>query len=270
MKDTALLEDILLKAWLRHHLVPLGKLLINIQTKRKQTIRSIIAVIVIIIVKKSQTCLFKVIKNNKDFLDQSLDEIKLLRYLNLPGMLINIIYYLYDYFYFKEHLFISTELLRDNLYEFSRYNRESGDTIYFNLRRIRSVAQQCLEALDYMHSLGLIHCDLKPENVLIQSYSNCQIKVIDFGSSCYITDHLTSYIQSRSYRAPEVLLGCTYGQKIDVWSLGCILSELWTGNVLFHNHSVASFFPYYCNYWTFPEINVGRRRERTQIFYSIE
>ena len=189
---------------------------------------------------RKRVCL-KVIKNNKDFLDQSLDEIKLLRYLNAAGDVDkHHILRLYDYFYFKEHLFISTELLRDNLYEFSRYNRESGDTIYFNLRRIRSVAQQCLEALDYMHSLGLIHCDLKPENVLIQSYSNCQIKVIDFGSSCYITDHLTSYIQSRSYRAPEVLLGCTYGQKIDVWSLGCILAELWTGNVLFHNHSVAS------------------------------
>jgi serine/threonine protein kinase len=189
---------------------------------------------------KKRVCL-KVIKNNKDFLDQSLDEIKLLRYLNAAGDVdAHHILRLYDYFYFKEHLFISTELLRDNLYEFSRYNRESGDTIYFNLRRIRMVAQQCLEALDYMHSLGLIHCDLKPENILIKSYSKCQIKVIDFGASCYITDHLTSYIQSRSYRAPEVLLGCVYGQKIDVWSLGCILAELWTGTVLFHNHSVAS------------------------------
>ena len=187
-----------------------------------------------------RVCL-KVIKNNKDFFDQSMDEIKLLRYLNAAG---NVdehhILRLYDYFYFKEHLFVVTELLRDNLYEFSRYNRESGDTIYFNLRRIRIVAKQCLEALDYMHRLGLIHCDLKPENILIKSYSNCEVKVIDFGSSCYITDHLTSYIQSRSYRAPEVLLGCTYGQKIDLWSLGCILAELWTGTVLFYNHSVAS------------------------------
>jgi serine/threonine protein kinase len=57
--------------------------------------------------------------------------------------------------------------------------------------------------------------------------------VIDLGSSCFITDHLSSYVQSRSYRAPEVILGLAYGQKIDLWSLGCILAELSTGYVLF-------------------------------------
>jgi serine/threonine protein kinase len=57
--------------------------------------------------------------------------------------------------------------------------------------------------------------------------------VIDLGSSCFITDHLSSYVQSRSYRAPEVILGLPYGQKIDIWSLGCILAELATGYVLF-------------------------------------
>ena len=62
---------------------------------------------------------------------------------------------------------------------------------------------------------------------------SCEIKVIDFGSSCFIHDHLSSYVQSRSYRAPEVILGCRYDYKIDIWSLGCILAELFTGYVLF-------------------------------------
>ena len=66
---------------------------------------------------------------------------------------------------------------------------------------------QCLEALRFVHGLDLIHCDLKPENILIKSYSRCEIKVIDFGSSCFTRDHLSSYVQSRSYRAPEVILG---------------------------------------------------------------
>ena len=52
--------------------------------------------------------------------------------------------------------------------------------------------------------------------VLIRSYSRCEIKIIDFGSSCYVTDHLTSYVQSRSYRAPEVILGLPYDQQIDM------------------------------------------------------
>ena len=97
-----------------------------------------------------------------------------------------------------------------------------------------------LQALHYIHGLGLIHCDLKPENILMRSYSRCLVKVIDFGSSCYTTDHLSSYIQSRSYRAPEVILGLPYGRKIDLWSLGCIIAELWTGQVLFQNDSIQT------------------------------
>jgi len=97
-----------------------------------------------------------------------------------------------------------------------------------------------LRSLAFMHSLGLLHCDLKPENILIQSYSRCRVKVIDVGSSCYITDHLSSYVQSRSYRAPEVILGLPYDYRIDIWSLGCILAELATGSVLLQNDSVAS------------------------------
>jgi len=75
---------------------------------------------------------------------------------------------------------------------------------------------------------------------LIKSYSRCEIKIIDFGSSCYTSDHLSSYVQSRSYRAPEVILGLSYGQKIDIWSLGCIIAELLTNYVLFQNESVQT------------------------------
>jgi serine/threonine protein kinase len=85
-----------------------------------------------------------------------------------------------------------------------------------------------------------MHCDLKPENILIKSYSRSEVKVIDFGSSCFITDQLSSYVQSRSYRAPEVVLGHSYDARIDIWSLGCILAELWTGRVLFQNESLAT------------------------------
>ena len=83
-----------------------------------------------------------------------------------------------------------------------------------------------LEALDFVHSLGLIHCDVKPENIVIRSYSRCEVKLIDFGSSCFVTDRATTYIQSRSYRAPEVILSLPYSGAVDVWSCGCIFGEL--------------------------------------------
>ena len=90
-----------------------------------------------------------------------------------------------------------------------------------------------MNALNFIHDLNLIHCDLKPENILIKSYSKSEIKVIDFGSSCFIHDHLSSYVQSRSYRAPEVILGCKYDYKIDMWSLGCTAIELFVKTPIF-------------------------------------
>lgn len=57
--------------------------------------------------------------------------------------------------------------------------------------------------------------------------------MIDFGSSCFEDERLYTYIQSRFYRSPEVLLGLPYGPAIDVWSMACILAELLTGFPLF-------------------------------------
>lgn len=181
----------------------------------------------------------KIIENNKDYFDQSIDEIKLLRFINCNGNVdeVNILR-IFDYFYHNEHLFIVTELLKDNLYDYYKFNKEKEAEEYFTVGRLQKITCQILRGLEYIHSLKLIHCDLKPENILIKSYSRAEVKIIDFGSSCYIHDHLSSYVQSRSYRAPEVIIGCKYDYKIDMWSLGCILSELFTGNVLFQNETV--------------------------------
>nr|VDD05122.1 unnamed protein product [Brassica oleracea] len=182
----------------------------------------------------------KIIKNDKDFFDQSLDEIKLLKHVNKhdPADEHHILR-LYDYFYHQEHLFIVCELLRANLYEFQKFNQESGGEPYFNLSRLQVITKQCMDALVFLHGLGIIHCDLKPENILIKSYKKCEVKIIDLGSSCFHSDNLSLYVQSRSYRAPEVILGLPYDEKIDLWSLGCILAELCSGEVLFPNEAVA-------------------------------
>ncbi|CAH0473833.1 unnamed protein product [Peronospora belbahrii] len=180
----------------------------------------------------------KIIKNNKEYFDQGVDEIRVLEYIDHnckvdERHLIRLL----DAFYFREHLIIVTELLRDNLYEFSRLLLQRGVINYFSIPRLKKIAIEVLEALDTLHSMGIVHCDLKPENILIQNFSACTIKVIDFGSACFTTDELTSYVQSRSYRAPEVILGLLYDTKIDLWSLGCVIAEMYTGEVLFRNDS---------------------------------
>ena len=183
----------------------------------------------------------KIIRNNKDFLDQSLGEIKLLRYLNAndPHDQMHVVR-MFDYFYFREHLFIVCELLRDNLYELYHSVAKFHWPPYFTLARVRVIARQTLTALAFLHSLDLLHCDVKPENVLFRSISRCVVKLIDFGSSSFVSDPHSSYVQSRSYRAPEVALGMPYGQRIDLWSLGCILAEVFTGATLFNNRTVRA------------------------------
>ncbi|EZG68467.1 protein kinase domain protein [Gregarina niphandrodes] len=182
----------------------------------------------------------KMIKNDKDFFDQSLDEIKLLRYIytNAGDIDSKRCLKLLDYFYYDEHLFIVTELLGENLYVFSSRLRKCGCGSYFTLGCLQKITHQVLIALQYVHSLRLIHSDLKPENILVQDQTLPLVKIIDFGSSCYEYDKLSSYIQSRAYRAPEVILGLSYDHKIDMWSLGCVIAELWTNFVLFQNDSI--------------------------------
>ena len=79
----------------------------------------------------------------------------------------------------------------------------------------------------------MIHCDLKPENIVFKD-KNCQdIKIIDFGASCRDWKNGFFYVQSRFYRAPEIVLGCPYDHAVDMWSLGCIVFELVHGKPLF-------------------------------------
>lgn len=85
----------------------------------------------------------KIIENNKDYFDQSIDEIKLLRYINAncENLDLKHLLKLKDYFYHKEHLFIVTELLRDNLYEYSKYNREVEKKTYFTIPRLQRITR---------------------------------------------------------------------------------------------------------------------------------
>eukprot|EP01033_Poteriospumella_lacustris_P006160 gene6160-4422_t len=217
---------------------------------------------------EAQLVCLKVIKNNKDFFDQSLDEIKLLQYINSRGdpdehHVLRLI----DFFYCKEHLFIVSELLKENLYEFGRFIRDNNMEVYYTLPRLKRITKQVLEALAFIHSLRLIHCDVKPENIVIRSFSRCEVKLIDFGSSCFTSDHLTTYIQSRSYRAPEVIIGHPYDARIDIWSVGAVVAELFTGYVLFQNDSVQTMLSRITGIMgDFPEHVIQEGRDASKYF----
>jgi dual specificity tyrosine-phosphorylation-regulated kinase 2/3/4 len=98
---------------------------------------------------------------------------------------------------------------------------------------MKPTARQILDGLAFCHSHSIVHCDLKPENVLIDVNGFPNVKIIDFGSSCFLGRQRYEYIQSRFYRAPEVILGVKYGPPMDIWSFACIIVEMIIGKPIF-------------------------------------
>lgn len=176
--------------------------------------------------KHQQYVALKLVRNEKRFHRQAEEEIRILDHLRRQDTegTYNVIHML-DNFNFRNHKCITFELMSINLYELIKKNKFQG----FNLALVRKFAYSMLLCLELLNRNHLIHCDLKPENVLLKTPNRSSIKVIDFGSSCFDDQRIYTYIQSRFYRAPEVIMGSKYGMPIDMWSLGCILAELLTG-----------------------------------------
>ncbi|KAM9534308.1 homeodomain-interacting protein kinase 1-like isoform 2-T4 [Salvelinus alpinus] len=134
----------------------------------------------------------------------------------------------YECFQHKGHTCLVFEMLEQNLYDFLKHSKFSP----LPLQHIRPILQQVATALMKLKSLGLIHADLKPENIMLvdplrQPY---RVKVIDFGSASHVSKAVCStYLQSRYYRAPEIILGLPFCEAIDMWSLGCVIAELFLG-----------------------------------------
>ncbi|XP_032898844.1 dual specificity tyrosine-phosphorylation-regulated kinase 3 isoform X1 [Amblyraja radiata] len=180
--------------------------------------------------KTRQHMALKVVRNEKRFHRQAAEEIRILEHLNKQdkNQQMNIVH-MFENFVFRNHSCMTFELLSINLYELIKRNKFQG----FSLQLVRKFAHSILQCLDTLHKNRIIHCDLKPENILLKQQGRSGIKVIDFGSSCYEHQRVFTYIQSRFYRSPEVILGSRYGMAIDMWSFGCILAELLTGYPLF-------------------------------------
>ena len=180
--------------------------------------------------KNKQMCAIKVIKNKKRFHHQAAVELKILSHIikKDPEDKFCLIH-LKENFVFRKHLCLVFDILSGNLYEILKSNSFQG----LPLNLVRNITIQLLTSLKFLNQERIIHCDLKPENILLVKPYKSLIKLIDFGSSCFEHERLYTYIQSRFYRAPEVILGISYKMSIDMWSLGCIIAELIIGYPLF-------------------------------------
>ena len=169
--------------------------------------------------KHKKKIAIKIIRNKDKLFKQAKIEVNILKFIrdNSPVMpLASLI----NSFIFRNHICIVMKKIGKPL-----------RTQELQITKVLHYSLDILTGLCYLHQNSIIHCDLKPSNILISKANTANI--IDFGTSCYRSEQSYSYIQSRSYRAPEIIFRLKYTEKIDMWSFGCILYEMCTGKVLF-------------------------------------
>lgn len=219
--------------------------------------------------EKNQVAL-KIVKSAHHYTDAARDEIKILQKATSSDP--NNEYYivrLLDHFEINGphglHVCMVFEKVGCNLLTLIRMYKYKGLPIPL----VRIIAKQVLIGVEFLHRCMIIHTDLKPENLLLVStpkivrrlkendptidvpwnddelldtYGDCcKIKIVDLGNACWTYKHFTDDVQTRQYRAPEVILGVRYECSIDIWSVACIIFELLTGDLLFEPKSGKSF-----------------------------
>lgn len=215
--------------------------------------------------KNKEIVALKIIKNKKRFHKQGMVEVRLLQHLKDedPSESYHIVR-VKQSFLFRNHLCITFELLSMNLYEFIKLNGFQK----LSLSLVARFAVQLLTGLQYTSSLNIIHCDLKPENILLKHPNKSGLKIIDFGSGCYESERIYTYIQSRFYRAPEIMLGIPYNSSIDMWSLACILVEIHTGYPLFPGESEQEQFLRIMEVLGLPPVPILAKSCRRKVFFD--
>ena len=144
-----------------------------------------------------------------------------------------------DYLNFNGHPIFVFPLLGQSIYSFMKNNGHKP----FCYNNAIDLIWQILNGVNFIHSLNIIIADIKPENIIFvndgDQSNNMKIKLIDFGSAIVhspsnaMHSHL---VQTRHYRAPEVIFKLDWSFSVDMWSIGCILIELIYGKMLFNTH----------------------------------
>ncbi|XP_055381315.1 serine-rich adhesin for platelets [Condylostylus longicornis] len=154
-----------------------------------------------------------------------------------------------DWFDYHGHMCIAFEMLGLSVFDFLRENNYEP----YPLEQVRHMGYQLCYSVKFLHDNRLTHTDLKPENILfvdseytthfnhkksreVRRVKSTDVRLIDFGSATFDHEHHSTIVSTRHYRAPEVILELGWSQPCDVWSIGCILFELYLGMTLFQTH----------------------------------
>ncbi|ETS79934.1 hypothetical protein PFICI_07463 [Pestalotiopsis fici W106-1] len=211
--------------------------------------------------KRNKLVAIKIIRSVQKYRDASRIELRVLQTLkaNDPENR-NRCIHLRDCFDYRGHICIVMDLLGSSVFDFLKMN----NFVPFPNSQIQSFARQLFTSVAFLHDLNLIHTDLKPENILLcdnayQTFTynrrmpsssagtnrqanqrkvllDTEIRLIDFGSATFEDEYHSSVVSTRHYRAPEIILGLGWSFPCDIWSIGCILVEFFTGDALFQTH----------------------------------
>ncbi|KAJ6425563.1 hypothetical protein OIU84_026188 [Salix udensis] len=207
--------------------------------------------------EKKEVVAIKIIRSIHKYREAAVTEIDVLQRLARHDIGSTRCVQIRNWFDYRNHICIVFEKLGPSLYDFLRKNSYRS----FPIDLVRELGRQLLESVAFMHDLHLIHTDLKPENILLVSpeyikvpdykflsrstkdgsyFKNLPkssaIKLIDFGSTTFEHQDHSYVVSTRHYRAPEVILGLGWNYPCDIWSVGCILVELCSGEALFQTH----------------------------------
>lgn len=211
--------------------------------------------------QRKSRCAVKIIRSIQKYRDASRIELRVLSTLaSNDKHNRNKCIHLRDCFDFRNHICIVTDLLGQSVFDFLKGN----GFVPFPSSHIQQFARQLFTSVAFLHDLNLIHTDLKPENILLVSSAyqtftynrtipsssqattrsarqrrvllDGEIRLIDFGSATFDDEYHSSVVSTRHYRAPEIILNLGWSFPCDIWSIGCILVEFYTGDALFQTH----------------------------------
>ncbi|XP_051805695.1 homeodomain-interacting protein kinase 3-like [Acanthochromis polyacanthus] len=189
-----------------------------------------------------KTVAVKILKNN-DFAEDTEKELSMLKEISvLNPDLTNVVKFL-EQFEHIGHTCLAFEMLDRSLYDLIHEKNYQP----LSLQEIRPIAKQLMVALDALKGLGILHADIKPDNVMFVNLQDqpLRVKLIDFGQAMSASKIQAGLeIQPCGYRAPEVVLGLPFTEAVDVWGVGCILAFLYLAD---------NPFPVGCPYNMTPE-----------------
>nr|XP_023025325.1 probable dual specificity protein kinase madd-3 isoform X1 [Leptinotarsa decemlineata] len=192
----------------------------------------------------------KIIKNVEKYREAAKLEINVLEKLaDKDPDCIHLCVKMLDWFDYHGHMCIAFEMLGLSVFDFLKENNYQP----YPLDQVRHIGYQLCYSVKFLHDHRLTHTDLKPENILfvdsdydlvynskkrkdVRKVKRTDVRLIDFGSATFDHEHHSTIVSTRHYRAPEVILELGWSQPCDVWSIGCILFELYLGITLFQTH----------------------------------